>query len=193
MDDDPRQDPRWKRLHNREWTCPCCGRKQVGLFDLSIDAPIYWKGSGKPLPNSGFQLLSNILTEDFCISDGEYFYVRCVLELPIVGTVGQRFGFGIWSSLSKENFGRYVETFNDGKQAHLGPWYGWFSNRLKGYPDTLNLKCHVFPQDGGNRPLIELEPTDHPLATEQRTGITFDRILELYALSGHDLRSALTD
>jgi hypothetical protein len=41
--------------------------------------------------------------------------------------------------------------------------------------------------------LIELEPTDHPLAVEQRDGITFDRVLEIYALHGHDLRTVLSD
>ena len=67
----------------------------------------------------------------------------------------------------------------------LGPRFGWFSNRLKGYPDTLNLKCQVHPRAGRQRPWIELEATDHPLALEQRNGITFDRLLEILALHGH--------
>jgi hypothetical protein len=46
----------------------------------------------------------------------------------------------------------------------------------------------VHPQPARQRPYIELEPTDHPLAVEQRTGITLDRLLELYALNGHDMR-----
>jgi hypothetical protein len=94
---------------------------------------------------------------------------------------------------SKKNFDLYVESFDSGMQAHLGPCFGWFSNRLFDYPDTLNLKCQVHPRDGRIRPWIELEATEHPLAIDQQQGITFDRILELYALSGHDLRNALTD
>ncbi|MFF0296871.1 hypothetical protein ACFYS8_16970 [Kitasatospora sp. NPDC004615] len=31
----------------------------------------------------------------------------------------------------------------------------------------------------GQRPLIELEPTDHPLTVEQRAGITRDRVREI--------------
>ncbi|SFF35346.1 hypothetical protein SAMN05421541_109131 [Actinoplanes philippinensis] len=31
----------------------------------------------------------------------------------------------------------------------------------------------------GRRPLIELEPSDHPLAVEQRTGITLDRVRQI--------------
>lgn len=193
MSDDPRNDPRWKRLHDRDWTCPSCGDKHVGLFDLSVDAPGYWRGPIEPLPNSQVRSSSNVLTQDFCILDGEHFFVRCVLELPIIGVPEQRFGFGIWSSLSKKNFDLYVENFDRSERSHLGPWFGWFSNRIRGYPDTLSLKCQLHTRDDRLRPLIELELTEHPLAIDQQRGITFDRILELYALSGHDLRNALTD
>ena len=81
-----------------------------------------------------------------------------------------------------------TDSFDSGDQGRLGPWFGWFSNRLKGYPETLNLKCQVRPRSGRQRPLIELEPTEHPLAVEQRDGITIDRLLEIYSLNGHDLR-----
>ena len=94
-------------------------------------------------------------------------------------------------TLSKTNFDRYIETFDTGDHGHLGPWFGWFSNRIPGYPDTLNLKCQVVPRNGRSRPYVELKPTHHPLAIEQRDGITFGRILEIYALYGHDVRAAL--
>ena len=193
MSNDPRDDPRWKRLHNRDWTCPCCGQKHAGLFDIAYVRPEQWTGSEDYRPNSEARAASHILTEDFCVLEGEHYFVRCVLELPIAGAPSERFGFGVWSTLSQKNFDLYVESFDSGVQEHLGPWFGWFSNRLFDYPDTLNLKCQVHLRDGRIRPWIELEPTEHPLAVEQRQGITFDRILELYALSGHDLRSALTD
>jgi hypothetical protein len=34
---------------------------------------------------------------------------------------------------------------------------------------------------------------EHPLAAEQRDGITLDRLLELHALHGHDIGPALTE
>jgi len=36
----------------------------------------------------------------------------------------------------------------------------------------------VHTQPVGVRPVVELEPTDHPLAVEQRTGITVARVQE---------------
>jgi hypothetical protein len=131
--------------------------------------------------------------EDFCVLDGQHFFVRAVLELPITGGGEQRFGVGVWSTLSRESFIRYIETFDSGEQDGLGPWFGWFSNRLKGYPDTLNLKCRVHPVSGRQRPRVELEATPHPLALEQKSGISFDRLLELYAINGHDIRQSLCE
>jgi hypothetical protein len=167
--------------------------RHAGLFDLACGKPEFWQGSEEKSPNSEARTSDNILTEDFCVLGGEYFFVRCVLQLPVVGASGTHFGFGVWATLSKRNFNIYLDTFDSGHQGDLGPWFGWFSNRLKGYPDTLNLKCHVAPREGRNRPYIELESTSHPLAIEQCEGITFDRLLEIYALNGHDLRNALSD
>lgn len=125
--------------------------------------------------------------------NGEHFFVRCVLELPILGAADSFFGFGVWSTLSKRNFQLYVESFDSGEQGDLGPWFGWFSNRLKGYPDTLNLKCQVYPQAGRKRPLVGIEPTDHLLAQEQQNGISIDRLLDIYAINGHDIRDAIRE
>jgi hypothetical protein len=41
------------------------------------------------------------------------------------------------------------------------------------------LKTRVHTQAVGKRPLVEMEPTDHPLAVEQRTGITLARVQEI--------------
>jgi hypothetical protein len=189
------RDPRWLKLHDREWVCPCCGETHSGPFDIACDKPDFWPGPGEKSPNSDVMMPgdphTNVLTEDFCILNGEHFFVRCVLRLPIVGTAGEHFGFGVWATLSKKNFETYLSVFDAGDAGDLGPWFGWFSNRLPGYPDTLNVKCRVHPQDHRQRPHIELEPTDHPLAIDQRQGITLDRLLEIYALSGHDIRPGL--
>jgi hypothetical protein len=190
---DLNQDPRWMRFHNGNWLCPGCGTRHAGLFDLACGKPEFWRGSEEKSPNFEALTSANVLTEDFCVLDGEHFFVRCVLQLPVVGASGTYFGFGVWATLSKRNFNIYLDTFDSGHQGDLGPWFGWFSNRLKGYPDTLNLKCQVAPREGRNRPYIELESTSHPLAVEQHEGITFDRLLEIYALNGHDLRIALSD
>ena len=54
-------------------------------------------------------------------------------------------------------------------------------NALPGYPPTLSLKLSVQTGAAGERPIATLEPTDHPLAIEQRDGIALDRVLEIVA------------
>lgn len=181
------KDPRWRRLNEGEYVCACCGENHRGLFDLACHRPDQWQTGDDRSANSEVNLSSDCLTEDFCVLNGEHFFVRCVLPVPIVGGQGAEFGFGVWSTLSRKNFEIYVETFGGGEQGGLGPWFGWLSNAIKGYPDTLSMKCQVHPQNGRQRPLLKLDPTDHPLAIEQREGMTLDRILDLYALNGHDL------
>jgi hypothetical protein len=189
---DLNDDPRWQRLHDQTWICPCCGEAHGGLFDLGMDRPGSCSSDQPVRLNSELSTSDNILTEDFCVVDGEHFFVRGVLQLPVIGAPEAYFGWGSWSSLSRENFDLYVESFDSSEQGQQGPWFGWFSNSLSGYPDTFGLKCRVHPQNNRQRPLIELEPSDHPLSLEQQNGITLDRVLELYAESGHDMRDALS-
>ncbi len=181
-------DLNWDRVIGKPWTCATCSEKHQGVFDLGCVKPDAWPGSEEYLPNSFVEGGTDGLSEDFCVVEGQHYFVRCILPLPLIGAPSsQQFAFGVWSTLSKKNFAVYAETFDSGKQASLGPWFGWFSNRLKGYPDTLNLKCQVNPQSGRTRPWLELEATDHPLSLESREGISFSRLVEIYSLNGHRL------
>ncbi|MFK8845229.1 DUF2199 domain-containing protein [Streptomyces sp. Ac-502] len=47
------------------------------------------------------------------------------------------------------------------------------------------MKTHVHTRPVGQLPFIELEPTDHPLAVEQRHGITLDRVRDIEAAVLH--------
>jgi hypothetical protein len=159
------------------------------VFDLGLTHPDPWTSHRTPARNAEVTRGTDILTEDFCISERSFF-VRTVLPIPLIGS-DETFAYGVWSTLSEKNFWKYVETFDSGQQDDLGPWFGWFAHRLKGYPDTANLRCQVHPRSGGQRPRLELEPTDHPLSLESRAGISFERLLDIYALHGHDLRATL--
>jgi len=180
-------DPRWNLLIGQPWKCASCTEEHRGIFDLACAKPDVFPGAEDYASNAVVAASSHGLSEDFCVLDGQHFFVRSVLRLPLIGLPGQFFAFGVWSTLSKKNFLLYTDSFDRGDQASLGPWFGWFSNRLKGYPDTFNLKCQVHPQDGRTRPWLELEETNHPLAGESREGITFDRMLEIYSLYGHSI------
>jgi hypothetical protein len=69
----------------------------------------------------------------------------------------------------------------------VGPFFGWLNASLKPYPETTDLKTRVHLRDNGLRPWIELEPTNHPLALEQRNGISVDRVAEIHAIMMHGI------
>ncbi|WP_332660307.1 DUF2199 domain-containing protein [Brevundimonas sp.] len=150
------------------FTCPTCGLIHDGFPALVFQGPAAWDWATDEERKADWSLQS-----DFCRFKDIDFYVRCVLVLPIIDTE-QTLEFGVWSTLSKANIDRYWDSFEDHDQSKLGPMFGWFSNELPGYPDTAGLKCHVLPRDHRQRPLIALEPIDHPLAIHQRDGITIE-------------------
>lgn len=116
------------------------------------------------------------LSEDLCIMDNEHFFIRGCVEIPIIGT-NDVFIWGVWISLSEANFKIVKEHWNN--QELLEPMLGWFSTALPCYPDTINLKAKVNHRADGIRPYIELEPTDHPLAVEFRSGMTIERVQQI--------------
>jgi hypothetical protein len=182
-------DPRWVRLNEEGLMCSSCRALHKGLLDLGADRPSVGIDNIEIESNQVLRLDGTFLSEDFCVVDGKNFMIRTVLELPVLGADDVDFGYGVWSSLSRENFDRYVETFNAGDQEQLQPMFSWFMTRLHGYPDTFALKSRIHPRNGRQRPLVEIQECDNPLYVEQREGVSFDRILDIYAMNGHDLRS----
>jgi hypothetical protein len=159
------------------FTCACCGKTVTELPDLAYPAPLYYF----QLPEAERETRAR-LGSDFCVIDGEDRFIRVVCPLPIQGTE-LSFSWGVWVSLSADNFQRYEETFDNPGQSKLGGMFGWFSNRLPDYPDTLNLQSTIWPQDGNQRPRLYVNAAhaEHPLYVEQCNGIDADRLGRLYA------------
>nr|WP_286576023.1 DUF2199 domain-containing protein [Pseudoxanthomonas winnipegensis] len=150
-----------------EFTCSCCGKRHEGSPSFGYKAPMHYD----VLSERDKESLAT-LTDDLCEIDspeGTDYFARVVLELPIHG-VEEPFLWGVWVSLSEESFARYTSTW--GEHDESDSYFGWFSNRLPYYPDTMNLKTKVRPRNGGLRPYLELEPSAHPLATHYFEGLS---------------------
>jgi hypothetical protein len=89
------------------------------------------------------------------------------------------FAWNVWVSVSRKSFLRVCDLMDEPQREDEPAYFGWLCNSIPGYPETLNLKTMVHTRVVGLRPLIELEPTEHPLAMEQRNGITMDRVREI--------------
>ena len=118
------------------------------------------------------------LTSDVCMIDEQDFFVRGCLEIPVVD--GPRpFIWDVWTSISKHSFQRMAQLWESPGRETEPPYFAWLCTSLPLYPETLHLKANVHTRPIGQRPWVELESTDHPLAIEQRNGITMDRVRQI--------------
>ena len=163
-----------------EFKCVSCGQIHRGMPTFGADAPLnyYEIPEGEREQRCG-------LSTDHCVIDEKWFFVRGCIEIPVHGET-EPFIWGVWASLSESGFKEWRACYDSPKRSHIGPFFGWLNAWLKPYPDTVSLKTKVHLRDNGTRPFIELEPTDHPLAVEQRDGISKQRVAEIYAQMMHD-------
>ena len=116
------------------------------------------------------------LTTEQCIIKGRHFFIKGLVEIPVFDSENT-FSWGVWVAVSRESFFRIHEIWETPGREAEQPFFGRLSTDIPLYsPSTTNLKANAHLRPVGVRPYIELEPTDHPLAVEQRTGITRDRV-----------------
>ena len=126
------------------------------------------------------------LGPDSCVIDGRSCFVRGCLDIPVIGQ-DEPFSWGAWVSLSQANFLRYAELHDNETRQPGARFVGWLCSAIPGYPDCTDepLKAALHVRSWPTRPYIELEPTDYPLAVEQREGITVERLREIAARVMH--------
>lgn len=162
------------------WRCSVCGEEHVGLpHDWAFEKPRYWEGPRGP---------DDRLTDDLCVwtddaGDRSYF-IRGLLTIPVVDAEDD-FRYGLWSSLSEASFERVLELWDDPRRTQEPPYFGWLASSPPGYPDTRGLAVDVVTASLELRPELVLHDADHPLAREQRDGITLDRVREIAEANLH--------
>lgn len=158
------------------WTCSCCGRQHSGLpLDFAVPEPHPWRA----IPEDQRTSAGHKLDENLCVIGGRDFFIRGCVEIPIVGH-HEKFIWGVWASLSESNFKRVLDLWS-ADVADEPPMFGWLCNNVSQYPPTIGLKTNVHLRPNNLRPAIIVEPTDHPLAVDQREGITLDKVEKLVA------------
>lgn len=154
-----------------DYRCSTCGQVHSGLPDIGASEP--YPLLAIPREEWATRVQS---TSDTCVIDNEHYFIRGVIDIPLKGT-SNRFGFGVWVSQKKENFEQYLA--NPGS-VEIGPYFGWLSTAISYYAEaTYLLKTRAHFRGEGVRPYIELEPTEHPLAVDQREGITIEKAWEI--------------
>jgi hypothetical protein len=161
---------------NLVWTCQCCGQRYDTLsFAYALDEPDPWGA----VPETERQY-RGVLGSDTCVIDGRDFYIRGRIVIPVIGSEDP-FIWGVWAAVSQKSFVRFGELWDVDIREHETPFPGTLGNDIPIYPKTVDLRCNILMKNARKRPSFELEATDHPLAVEQRNGITLDRVKEIAA------------
>lgn len=161
--------------------CQRCGQFHEELpMAYGAPAPIYYYQVDETERSTRCELY-----QEHCVIDDQFYFIRGCLEIPVIDS-DQVFDWGVWCSLSRESYQMVFDSWNSEDRTALQPLFGWLSTSIPFYEETVNLKSLVHIRSVGIRPFVELEPTNHPLAVEQRQGITLDRIREIAERMLHD-------
>ena len=191
------EDPRWIAFNKDGLTCSC-GERHVGLFPINIAYPINYPGSKTYEDNAALSLDRDFLSWDYNVWLPDHYAMRMRLPLQIAGAPPWAFMFTLWGALGVESFKAYVEARKSGNIQPGTKARALIANQLAGFKDiTLNLQGTAFldPDNGPPILLIHGPQPDtrsiHPLISEQRNGISIDRMFELFAAYDHDMRGAM--
>lgn len=161
---------------NEGFRCATCGAVHAGVpMAYGAERPLAshitpWWRRWLRVRMSGFG--------ELCVVDGRDHYVRARIQIPVIDTK-EVFTWGVWVNPSRESYREVVRRWNDADRATQAPFPAWLSTPLTVYPvSTLLLRTSVRVQPKPERPLVVVEPTDHPLAIEQHRGITMHRVRE---------------
>jgi hypothetical protein len=159
--------------------CSCCGDIHEGSPSFAFKAPDPWLGQSDETKENGK------IGDDLCYyedEDGYHYFARVVIEVPI-HNVSEPFIWGVWTSLSKDSYEHYFETWDE-PDTERG-YFGWFSNDLPYYESTYSLATDVHPQKGGDRPKLSLHESDHELYNDFINGISIEKAQKIAELCMH--------
>ncbi len=161
------------------FTCACCGEVQDGVPSFAAAAPLAYEALSEVEQRERAWLSSEV-----CVIDDTFFFVRGLIEIPVVGA-DEPLVWNVWASLSEASVAEYTAVYDDHARTEAGPYFAWLSAAIPLYPDLDTVRACVNVRPLGMRPLITIEPSDHPLSVDQHQGITADRLAEVFAVCAH--------
>lgn len=189
-------DPRWQAFNQSGFACSC-GERHVGLFPINMLTPLGWKGSQDYDDDANVRLDGTFISANYCVSEGQGYALRMRLPLQMRGAAPAAFMYTVWAAVDRVYFEAYLNAKKAGTLSADNRFGARLVNRIAGYHDTANLVGVGFQQEDGWPPLLLLagpQPytnrPEHPIMQDQRNGIDVDKMLELFAAYGHDMRPA---
>jgi hypothetical protein len=162
------------------FTCDVCGETHAGEtrdIRMGLPQPIF-------LLDEEERLRRAYVEDDFAVLRGQNadrYFVRALLELPIVDDEDGYFGYGAWVEVSEADAKALGELWDDEDGQRAGPFSGTLANELSPYAFTEGLSVRIRLRDVQLLPLVEVEDDEHELVRAQRHGISPHRAHQLAA------------
>ncbi len=155
---------------SKEFVCRVCGE----LHPIAMKYSVKFPQAAIDLPKDELEDRL-VVTPDQCVIDDRDFYLRGRILVPVLG-MEEPFVWGVWTEVSPKDFIRTNEMWKVQGREREPAFPGWLNTRLPLFGETINLEVDVQTQVVGRRPQFSVRDTSHPLAVEQRNGITLDRV-----------------
>ncbi|MBN9672187.1 DUF2199 domain-containing protein [Roseibium aggregatum] len=165
------------------FVCNCCGKEHVGIPAYGYDMPVDYFDI--PVMDRGKRA---VLGTDTCVIDRERYYIKGILDIPIVG-YDEPITWGLWAKVTEADYAQYRKLLGldgsafqaTGKIDVTMPGY----NELDKAGQTYALRCDLVGQPVGLRPRILLHPVSHRLFVDCSLGVSPERASELIAFMPH--------
>ena len=153
------------------YKCSSCNELHEGLPDVTFGRPDAYEAM-----SDEERIERALLNEDFCIIDGDKYYLRCIAEAPIED-YAERFGWGLWCEVPWTGFKKVWEAYSDPDAPQELEVTGNLANALQHYPDTCGLPCLITLSDDGMRPHVLVNDATHPFGKHQAEGMSLDEAI----------------
>ena len=154
--------------------CSVCGQHHAVLpLSYSVTVPL----AALAVPRAEWERRV-VLSQDLCVIDERFHYVRGRFAVPVHG-LEEPFIWGVWAWLRPQDFYRTNQRWNDPARVDERPYAALLNSELPIYGDTMNLPVEVQTMPVGRRPHFFPTDTAHPIAVEQRDGMSMSRVVQI--------------
>ena len=153
--------------------CPCCGELvPAARIELAYKLPDDIASMDAEERDAQCKY-----SDDYVVCNDEYFYVRCVIPLPVVDS-DINYSIGAWAQVSQNSFTNIWELWSDPDQVKEPPISALLANTIHLNTHTEDIEVQVQLTGPKSRPTILIRDSKSSLYSEQNHGITVHRASE---------------
>ena len=116
-------------------------------------------------------------TDDICILDGERFFVRCTISLPIRMS-SEYYAIGAWAEISERDFATVQKLWDEVDQANAPAIDGVLANQIALTTGSSGCRVLVTLTGPTTRPCIAIKDQACSMYLEQKEGLPAHRASE---------------